>query len=194
MSDDIEAALHAPRLFNEKADKLESLRFTQYIITQRQIGLTVSYRDGQLSVETRWPAREAIDAFLLTYRFFVQDNEPTSLRRMAATYESLPQLAAHSASVAGMRANLNASLDQLASFLYKGRDVTRREVYEVFLWGGLAHANREKKSLYDEWATEPGIFAFLQLVFVSVVVEVLGAVLWMRRINCDSIALLEKAP
>ena len=78
---DVDAGLETLKLFNEKADKLESLSFTYGLADN---GVTISAKIGQ-AVEShrQGPDEESTDAFVLTMRFFVQDNESISLRNMA---------------------------------------------------------------------------------------------------------------
>ena len=77
--------------FNEKSDKLKRLSFLEQI-RQPDSGITISmHRVDEVSVnvkqERRGPAEEAIDAFVLTFRYFIQDNEATSFRKMQQHYD-----------------------------------------------------------------------------------------------------------
>ena len=87
---DAQEALQALKLFNEKADKLERLSFTQKIFGERS-GVTIHYKQGVGAwSELHGPDEESREAMLLTLRFFVQDNEQSSLRNMADAYDALP--------------------------------------------------------------------------------------------------------
>ena len=78
-------------LFNEKARKLEGLSFTRILASQKT-GVTLSWKEGDpVTIERSGPDDEAIDAFVLTLRFFIQDNESTSLRNLANLYAGLPR-------------------------------------------------------------------------------------------------------
>ncbi len=77
---------------------------------------------------------------MLTLRFFVQDNEPTSFRRMATMYPQLPVEQSLVDDALEVRQRLNAVLDSHPSVNLNvdGKDVTRRDVFEVFMWGTVA--------------------------------------------------------
>lgn len=88
---DVKSATDTLLLFNEKADKLEDLSFTKEL---ENSGVTISGKLGQpVQAQRHGPDDESIDAFVLTMRFFVQDNEITSFRNMADLYahsQSIP--------------------------------------------------------------------------------------------------------
>jgi hypothetical protein len=67
------------------------MSFTQSIFTQAP-GVTVRFLAEQAVVEIQrtGPHDESVDAFLLTFRFFIQDNESSSFRNMAQLYEQFP--------------------------------------------------------------------------------------------------------
>ena len=81
-------------LFNEKAEKLARLSFIETIFKYNSgVSIKISKRDDglyDLIQERRGPLEEAIDAFVLTIRFFIQDNEPISFRRLAEIYDMAP--------------------------------------------------------------------------------------------------------
>lgn len=88
------AIIKSLSLFNEKASKLSRLSFTKEIF-KCSTGVTIKINrknDGfyELTQERRGPFEEAIDAFVLTIRFFIQDNESVSLRNIAKIYEVAP--------------------------------------------------------------------------------------------------------
>ena len=73
------------------------------------------------------PDDEAIDAFVLTLRFFIQDNEPTSLRNTSKLYASLPINPSHVARFGGRRAP-NALLDSPAFISINGESLSCRRL------------------------------------------------------------------
>ena len=76
-------------LFNEKAEKLLKLSFTKDIFN-KDSGVHFSWkRDEALKVKRTGPGDEAIYAFVLTFRFFIQDNEKISFRNIARIYTNL---------------------------------------------------------------------------------------------------------
>jgi hypothetical protein len=66
------------KLVIEKADRLQRRQFTKYLRDGGNIGFCGKQQDNGFVVAYEGPDEEAIDAFLFTFRFFVQNNEPTS--------------------------------------------------------------------------------------------------------------------
>jgi len=178
------------QLFNEKADKLESLSFIRKL---QGSGVTISATLGQ-PVQAEWhgPDDEAIDAFVLTIRFFVQDNESTSFGNMADLYSKLPVSADLVQKFNVARARTNGDLDKTTLVNLNGVDLTYRTVYEVFLWGELAHANLKKKADYDSWARNTILFPLLKNEFVRALGIILNMIYYTLAIN--KIALSQLTP
>jgi hypothetical protein len=83
----MEKHIEALQLFNEKADKLLNSAFVRALASGKTEATISGHRQDngsfEISSELRGPPPEAVEAFVLTFRFFVQDNETTSLRNIA---------------------------------------------------------------------------------------------------------------
>ena len=91
-----------------------------------------------------------------------------------------------------VRNTVNALLDAETSMNDNGRALTHRDVFETFMWGGLAHANEERKRQYDEWkSVMPYLFPLMQHEFVGILVRMLRAIVVARSLNEAAIAELE---
>jgi hypothetical protein len=71
-------------LFNEKAERLDKLSFVKTMF-ETKTGVSLSgeaKEDGtfEINSERSGPDEEAVDAFVLTFRFFIQDNEKVPLQ------------------------------------------------------------------------------------------------------------------
>jgi hypothetical protein len=88
-----EKHIEALELFNEKADKLLDSAFVGALVSGKTEATISGRRQENGSFEItpvlRGPSPEAVDAFVLTFRFFIQDNETTSLRSIATIYEEI---------------------------------------------------------------------------------------------------------
>lgn len=186
---DLNSAIKTLQLFNEKADKLEGLSFTKSL---GHSGLTISGKLGQSVQSQRYgPSDESIDAFVLTMRFFVQNNEDTSFKKMADLYAELPVDAQLVQKFNDAHAKTNADLDKLTPIKLNNVELTYRAVFEVFLWGGLAHANSKKKAVYDSWAKNPILFPLLQNEFVYALGILLNMIFFTRAVNTATLKQLQ---
>lgn len=116
---DVENAIRACYLFNEKAEKLMRLSFIQAMMAP-DTGVTISWRlveNGHYAqrYERRGPGEEAIDAFVLTFRFFIQDNELSSFRMMSEHYTVAPIQDELRDEFARVRREMNGFLDSPSS-------------------------------------------------------------------------------
>jgi len=186
---DLKSAIDTLLRFNEKADKLEGLSFTKSLESS---GVTISGKLGQpVQAQRQGPDDESIDAFVLTMRFFVQDNEATSFRNMADLYAQLPISPDLAQKFNDARAKTNTSLDKPTPIKLNNADLTYRTVFDIFLWGGLAHANPKKKAIYDSWAQNPILFPLLQNEFVFALGILLNMIFFTRALNKVALSQLK---
>lgn len=90
------------------------------------------------------------------------------------------------------REKTNAALDKPTNIKVNDVYLTWRTIFEVFLWGGLAHANPKKKKVYDSWARNPILFPLIQNEFVFALHILLSMILYTRALNKDALVQLEK--
>jgi len=70
--------LKSLELFNEKAEELLQSRFVQFIRERRRFRVELSAKKGEVGkLIKELPDKSAIAEFVLTFRFFIQDNEKT---------------------------------------------------------------------------------------------------------------------
>jgi hypothetical protein len=176
--------LESLRLFNEKAEKLLSTRFVKYLEQTRKLSVNISAKKGQEVQVTRiLPDQDAIEAFVLTFRFFIQDNEKSSFRQISQTYEKLPISSELKGNLVDWRKGLNDYLDKKISVTIQGKNPSNRELLDIFIYGGLAHANAQKKAIYDEWKKMGFVYQILEVEFCGVLEVVLRAILYVAGIN-----------
>lgn len=132
--------LDAMKLFNDKAEKLNNNSFTKKINSEG-FGLTIfAKKDGPVNVEKKFPTDESIDAFVLTLRFFIQDNESSSFGNLAKIYSKLPEYCKEKKEFLNVRKELNDYIDLPDKFLpitENGKTLTNRDIYNTFIYGGL---------------------------------------------------------
>ena len=170
----------ALKLFNEKADKLRNSNFVKAAVENS--GVSLSWQEGESFQITRTgPTEENVDAFVLTLRFFVQDND-----HRFVTFRSFIQTKRFQKSTEVSskrpRSYLNGFLDSSTMFNFYGRRITKRELMEVFVFGGLSHANKQKKSLYDQWM-RLGLAPLLQNEFIVIIFEIMNVAQFVKTLN-----------
>lgn len=113
-------------------------------------GVDISWTEEGQVVAHRGPNQEAIDAYLLTFRFFIQGNESISFRNMGDNFRNIDDEEILK-KFEEAREALNGFLDGSSHFNVNGM-VSRRRLMEVFIFADLSHANySEKRDSYKSW-------------------------------------------
>jgi hypothetical protein len=166
-------------LFNEKADRLLATR-----LARDGTKLTITWeQDKPLVVELEGLDDEAVDAVVLTARFFIQDQpDRVSFRSLAEIYEkpSIPaELAEH---FRKQREKLNGHLDAQSPITFNVPR-TRREVFDTFVYGGLSHADAAKRRVFKEWRAHPEGWPLMQSEFSGTLMLLVECVSHVRAVN-----------
>jgi hypothetical protein len=188
---EIPQAIKILQLFNEKADKLRGSRFIQKMRQPTRVQLT---SDRLTVVQRVGPGEEEIAAVALTLRFFIQDNEPTSLRKMAELYESLPFKQELARKFSELRTDVNALLDSdspTPSWL-DDRSLTRREIFETLFWGDLAHASKKYRTIFEEWRQCEALLAVLENELCATITHMIREIVNIRNLNIAAIEQLQR--
>jgi hypothetical protein len=168
----VQSDIEILHLFNEEADKLESLSFKTKMLRD-DTGVTITIEQG---------------------KEVVQDNEPTSLRNMSKLYATLP--ASCSTLIEDFnkaREAFNAGLNSATGYRSRDHSVTYQQVMDTFLWGGHAHATKKYKERYDRLRRNPVAFKLLEHFFTTVLAEGLRMILYVRELNKTAIRQLSGA-
>ncbi len=172
-------------LFNNKAEKLRNHNFTKKVI--EGFGVTVSAKEGEpIIIEKKFPTGELIDSFLLTFRLFIQERDAIHFDNMAKIYSKLPDYSKEKTAFLNIHKGLNDYLkspDKQFKFSENGQTFTNWQIFEVFLYGDLAHINRDKKKIYDRWMANPLTGTILQEEFINVTSNILRCILYTQELN-----------
>ncbi len=158
------------RLFIQKVEKLSSLSIVEFFEGRgARVNVWASAEPEVLEIASVGPTGEQVDAFVLTLRLFMQDNDQISIRRMADLVANLPVSANLRGRFQELRENLNAYLDATATFVVADDSPTRREVLETVLYGNLSHLNAANIERYQSWTAHPGTEHFVNFDFAKVI-------------------------
>lgn len=171
-------AIEALKLFNEKAEELRKRSFTKRML-RGPTGVGIILRGKGAKVRRRGPSEESIRLYVLTLRFFVQDNEICSFKKMSKVYERLPVTTDKKQRFKRARDYVNNYLDK-NSHIWVG---TNRHIFDTIIYGGLAHANRNKKKEYDKWMSDPKLRSFIINEFVWIILEISKAISFVKKLN-----------
>lgn len=175
--------LRALELFNTKAERLNNSSFLEFL-RQQGLGVTISWgKDKPSSADIRWPDEEAIDAFVLTFRFFIQSNEKSSFENVEKTYDNLPISRQKKELFKNARKKLNDYLDLRIPWQVNNQQPTRREILNVFIYGEFAHANEIKRVILDQWMSRPIFDLIVYTEFLSILWNAASFIAYVRELN-----------
>lgn len=191
-------------------EKSERLRDGGYVRTLRERGgthLSYSWKreedesGGTVSIDQSRPDEDSTDALILTFRFFIQKNEAPSFRWLATNVLDDPGLSDEwKQEFTDIRDQLNKFLDQSSGYnervvapppdgvpgearLDGEYEWTNRQIMDVFIYGGMAHADPEKSATYQRWRSNQLGFPYVQHLFDSIIMAGLRAVALLGHIS-----------
>lgn len=188
---DLSKAKKSLNLFNEKVNELRKSRYFQSIIKESS-GLTFTIESsGKSTVTIKGPDDDAIKAFVLTFRFFIQDNERCSIHNIAKIYNDELNIACELKNEFNeKRDGINQLLDSYSILQINKQRVQYRKILDVFFYGGLAHANEKKKELFDSWMRLPLIKGILVSEFHLILGNIYSFLLFVENQNNEILKII----
>jgi len=169
-------------LFVQKADRVERSAYLKKVIEHEGTQIKFSWTKGVGGgFSHNFPEEEAIDALMLTARMFVQNNDKVSFGSLSKLIDDPGISDGWKARFTEVRQKLNAFLDGNSILNIDGKTYSHREIFEVFLYGHLAHSNAEKAKLYAVWSGNPLAFPMIEAEFHWTVTELLRAVAYLAH-------------
>ena len=175
--------------FNEKVNRLNQRGFAE---ESKGGGSILEWRKG-----LGWdnihigPSEKTIEATILTLRFFMQNNESTSLTNMAKLYRDLnidPRL---STQFCEIRDQVNSYLDAPSDLsISEVAPMTHRQILDLFINGDLAHANDATTEANYRSIHQTAFFPLFQDDFAKTVQLIMLALNEMKQINLIALCQL----
>jgi len=140
--------------FSEKVNRLQSSSLLRFM-TSKGWKVDWNFEAERPGDQALMPEVEHVEAYILNLRFFVQDNEPTSLRNIAAVYTRECKDTKLLEQFLEVREVINRELDRDVWFKFNSETVTYRHIFEGMLYARFAHAKKHEHELFDKMATHP---------------------------------------
>jgi hypothetical protein len=176
------------KLFNDKIGVLRRRNFIPQVFRPDH-GFTLKMDfetqkpQEQLTLEKRGADEEALHAFVTTLRFFVQPKDGIKIEQIAEIYESLPVEEKAKQSARAAADGVNSYLDSATGLNFYGENITRRRLFEVFMYGNLAHANDDKRSEYETWMQHPLAAAIMPTIFEETIAKLTECIFSFQEMN-----------
>lgn len=191
-------------LFNKKAERLYDIIFMKkdFLKPTEEINIPIekikskevfnfsienmkSIKISSLTIEI-----ELIESIVLSLRFFIQDNEQSSLCSLKLAYDHLNIKSWYKNEFYSMRNALNKFLDEKESIV-ANYDQTRREIMNIFIYGQYAHANKKYERIIEDWNNDVMVIGQMQTIFHLTLIELIMAIQIIKVLNYEIISTLD---
>lgn len=163
--------------FVEKASRIERSRYLRTVAEQGGTKLDFAWdKNSGITISTNFPDEEAVDAIVLTARMFVQNNDHVSFNNLAKILDDPGVSSAWKARFTRIREHVNQFLDTPSAMKINDKPQTHRAIFDVVLYGHLAHTNAAKATMYADWAEHPLALALVEADFHLTLTQLVKAV------------------
>jgi hypothetical protein len=178
---------HALRIFERFNSKLERLEASSFLHGPAMSEALFTRESGWTS-EFAGPTDESTHAFVLTFRFFTLNNEETSLQNLVKAFEAIGS-AELTSDYNALRHRFNEYLDASSPMaVEEERHLSNRDIYEIFVFGDMAHANNKVRvAQYEDLSRTPFFFHF-HVLFTGIARNCVAILQNIRELNRQAIA------
>jgi hypothetical protein len=181
---------HMQRLedFNELAENLINSRFIKkskekdprrrylWRLNEQTGNLDYSYSRDRIHDE------EAIMAFVLMLRQFIQDKDRTSIKKMANLYEDMLINGDYKIEFRSLRTRFNDYLDSPA-IITTADDPTMEQILRTMIYGKYAHMEDTKREVLKRWREYEGDWDMIVGEFEAILFRCADTISSMKELN-----------
>jgi hypothetical protein len=201
----INAQIDILRQFNRKVGRLEQSGFCRRFdteipnviakfedVTFEKTGDTTFNIVGRIDSWLEDFNQDEIDAFVLTFRLFTQDNDRISLHRLSKIYASGWMAGGNARECfEDARKDFNNYLDSAATIMFGENAISIRSIADIVIYGGLAHTNAQKSAVFENWARS-GMMGFIWAEFFAYARHAIEILRYLRSLNTGVLEHAEK--
>jgi hypothetical protein len=174
-------------LFNERADRLKRSALAKRMKNPHYV------LDYQRVMKREWISadgvtEDAVDAFVLNIRLLIQDQDGFSIRALADDVyclDCVPLELRHRFSKQREIWNEHRNQQSIFRHFSEPRNFTNGELFDVLMYGGLAHANRDKVALFHALTKQGAYSSVVCASFLHSFRILLGGVQAIRDVNAE---------
>jgi hypothetical protein len=177
-----QGAQHHLRLFLKRAERIRRSSFFRHLHLQGGAKFKCHFEVGKnLVVEHNFPDDEMIEAVVLSVRLLTQKNDLASFSELERIANSEPISENWKRWLGLVTESVNADLDFELPEKINGQMLTRRHIYDHFMYGEYAHANAAKAAMVDKWKPNPIAYYALMTEFFIAMHSLAMAAITMAR-------------
>lgn len=171
------------QLFIDKVAELENSRFVKSI--SQEFHLDIHFEPDKLKIVSVRPDQDNINAFILSFRFFIQKRDGVSI--MESQNKSMKKIFDSNFVTDQERGNFYTVSKNIDSFFLESTNMTIYDenisnytLMDTFIYGSLAHTNKSKAEKFNLWMSREDAREFLWHKFSIIILTVLQGVQCIR--------------
>ena len=180
--------LEGLKLYNKKFEEIKEGGFLKYISSHETLGVSGNSNDN---IIRNYPNEDKIKAFILDFRFFIQNNNKSSLYNLNKTYKNLPINEMNKKLFVEFRKRINDHLDSYSNQIVGEKKLTYRDLMEAVIYGKYSHETQKDK--YKEIAPDIINKEILNVRFIGLICYLLGLFDLIYQLNEEAINELNKS-
>lgn len=183
--------------FNQTVDTLQGFNFWKTFPDNSGISIEWDYTQDGVTVNSKviGPNDEAISAFILKYRLFIQDKDEISLRNMDKLFSTLPIKNEYYFRFKSIRNKINENLDRPSNVTRNNHKVTMREIHDMFIYGVWAHLDDKdvNRKRYLSIKENPVIYPMFANDFNLILLNTMNELVQIKLLNEEVLEILENS-
>lgn len=134
--------------------------------------------------------QDEINAFVLDYRQYTQNNDAISIGSLARIYAQPWMHSGARKNFEEARRRYNRELDAQATLIFGDTAMRIRDLVDIVVYGGLAHSNPEKAAIFEDWESS-GIMGFVWADFYAAMRDLMHTLKQLRTLNEQVLAIAD---
>ena len=213
--------LETLKFFNEKSETLNKYERFMESLHERKLEFKQSpEKSGRYQITVEGPDYESLAACVLTIRFFMNDSDGVSFRKMKAVYDKLATSQENKNNFNQIRDKLNNYLDSdsplvisaqntnperilasnlneiftkpLNDALASGNKLINGKILDLFVYGHFSHGKDKREEFNRLFLSNSGaIYPVAWYIFTEILIEFMRCVFDVAEINQDVISEME---
>ncbi|MEK0337109.1 MAG: hypothetical protein QQN41_06710 [Nitrosopumilus sp.] len=178
-------------LFDEKFARLQSSTLIRIMIDPGW-KLSFDFTSNTQNSDALLPDLEYVESYVLNLRFFIQNNEPCSLRNLSKLYETHCRDQTIKENFIELRKVFNTELDRVWPFRFNKKTLTFRDILMGFIYGKIAHSKVENHQIFHQLTKHPFGYHLALNTFLRCIDFIHDILTMINQLNKKFLAIIEK--
>jgi hypothetical protein len=171
-------------LFAEKVKRLENSTLRAFM--KNGWRWEYDFAENRPGDNARLPELDHLESYVLNLRFFLQDNEPSSIRNIAKLYETSHANTQAQKDFESIRSLFNNQLNNQIWFKYNNRTLTYHQLFDGMIYAKFAHSNTEAHPVLASLVSNPFGYMLALDSFLRCIDLVHNCLVLMRNLNNET--------